>query len=63
LQQWQSSAKSPPNPDLVEAPPGTDVSKLHEGLKKAEILLAMKLRTGTNGLDAFGRRWKKPIRN
>ncbi len=33
LQQWQSSAKGPPNPDLVEAPPGTDVLKLHEGLR------------------------------
>jgi hypothetical protein len=53
LQQWQSSAKSPPNPDLVEAPPGTDVLKLHEGLRKAESSLAIQLRTGTNGLDAF----------
>jgi hypothetical protein len=38
---------------LVEAPPGTDVLKLHEGLRKAESLLAIQLRTGTNGLDAF----------
>ncbi len=53
LQQWQSSAKSPPNPDLVEAPPGTDVLKLHEGLRTAESSLAIQLRTGTNGLDAF----------
>jgi hypothetical protein len=53
LQQWQSSAKSPPNPDLVEAPPGTDVLKLHEGLRKAESSLAIQLRTGVNGLDAF----------
>ncbi len=52
-QQWQSSAKSPPNPDLVEAPPGTDVLKLHEGLRKAESLLAIQLRSGINGLDAF----------
>jgi hypothetical protein len=27
--------------------------KLHEGLRKAESLLAIQLRTGTNGLDAF----------
>ncbi len=53
LQQWQSSAKSSPNPDLVEAPPGTDVLKLHEGLRKAESSLGIQLRTGTNGLDTF----------
>jgi hypothetical protein len=53
LQQWQSSAKSPPNPDLVEAPPGTDVLKLPEGLQKAESSLAIQLRTGVKGLDAF----------
>jgi hypothetical protein len=53
VQQWQSSAKSPPNPDLVEAPLGTDVLKLHEGLRKAQISLAIQLRMGTNGLDAF----------
>ncbi len=53
LQQWQSSAKSPPHPDLVEAPPGTDVLKLHEGLQKAESSLAIQLRTGVNCLDAF----------
>jgi hypothetical protein len=44
LHQWQSSAKSPPNPDLVEAPLGTDVLKLHKGLRKAESLLAIQLR-------------------
>jgi hypothetical protein len=38
---------------LVEAPPGTDVLKLHEGLRKAESSLAIQLRTGINGLDAF----------
>jgi hypothetical protein len=38
---------------LVEAPPGTDVLKLHEGLRKAESWLAIQLKTGTNGLDAF----------
>ncbi len=53
LQQWQSSAKSPPNPNLVEAPLGTNVLKLQEGLRKAESLLAIQLRTGLNGLDAF----------
>jgi hypothetical protein len=53
LQQWQSSAISPPDTNLVEAPPGTDVPKLYEGLKKAESSLAIQLRTGTNGLDAF----------
>jgi hypothetical protein len=53
FQQWQSSAKSSPSPDLVEAPPGTDVLKLHEGLKKAESSLAIQRRTGINGLDAF----------
>jgi hypothetical protein len=45
LQQWQYSAKSSPNPDLVQAPPGTDVLKLHEGLQKAESSLAIQLRT------------------
>jgi hypothetical protein len=53
LQQWQSSTKCSPNPDSVEAPPGTNVLKLHEGLRKAESSLAIQLRTGTNGLDAF----------
>jgi hypothetical protein len=53
LQQWQSSAISPPDHDLVETPPGTDVQKLHEGLRKEESSLAIQLRTGTNGLDAF----------
>jgi hypothetical protein len=38
---------------LVEAPPGTDVLKLHEGLWKAESLLAIQLRKGVNGLDDF----------
>jgi hypothetical protein len=38
---------------LVAAPPGADVLKLHEGLRKAESSLAIQLRTGTNGLDAF----------
>jgi hypothetical protein len=38
---------------LVEALPGTDVLKLHEGLRKAESSLAIQLRTGINGLDTL----------
>jgi hypothetical protein len=38
---------------LVEAPLETDVLKLHEGLRKAESLLAIQLRTEINGLDAY----------
>jgi hypothetical protein len=38
---------------LVEAPPGTDILKLPEGLQKAESSLAIQLRIGLNGLDAF----------
>jgi hypothetical protein len=38
---------------LVKVPPGTDVLKLHKGLRKAESSLAIQLRTGTNGLHAF----------
>jgi hypothetical protein len=53
LQQWQSLAKSSPNLNLIQAPPGTNNLKLHEGLRKAECLLAIQLRMGTNGLDAF----------
>jgi hypothetical protein len=53
LQQWYSSARSPRNPNLVEAPPGTDVLKHYEGLRKAESSLAIQLRAGPNGLDAI----------
>jgi hypothetical protein len=53
LQQWQSSARSLPNPDLVKAPPKTNVLKLQEGLRKAESSPVIQLRTGINGLDAF----------
>jgi hypothetical protein len=53
LQQWQSSAKTRLNRDLVQAPSGTDVLKLHEGLRKAESSLAIQLRTGLNGLYTF----------
>jgi hypothetical protein len=53
LQQWQSSARSPHNPDLVEAPLGTNVLKLHEELRKAESLLAIQLRMRINSLNVF----------
>ncbi len=53
LQQWPSSAKSPHNPDLAEASLEIDILKLHEGLRKAESSLAIQLRMGTNGLDAY----------
>jgi hypothetical protein len=46
-------SQKPPNPNLVEAPPGKDFMRLHEGLRKAESSLAIQLRTGMNGLDAF----------
>ncbi len=36
----------------LRPPSGTDVLKLHEGLR-AESSLAIQLRTGTNGLDVF----------
>jgi hypothetical protein len=53
MQQWQFLVKSPPNPYLVEAPLGTDTLKLHKGLRKAESLLAIQLRTGINDLNTF----------
>ncbi len=53
LQQWQSLAKSSPNPDLVEAPLVTNILKLHQGLRKMESLLAIQQRIEINGLDAF----------
>jgi hypothetical protein len=46
-------SKKPSQPRLLEAPPGTDVLKLHKGLRKAESSLAIQLRRGINGLDAF----------
>jgi hypothetical protein len=39
--------------DLVEVPLGTDVLKPHVGLRKTESSLAILLRTGINGQDAF----------
>ncbi len=36
-----SGAKFPPNPNLVEAPPGSNVLELYEGLKKAGSWLAI----------------------
>jgi hypothetical protein len=41
LKQWRSSAKSPPNPNLVKAPLSTDILKLYEELMNAESLLAL----------------------
>jgi hypothetical protein len=47
-------SKKPSQPRLGRGLPlGTDVLKLHEGLRKAEILLAIQLRKGINSLDAF----------
>jgi hypothetical protein len=53
LQQWQASAPHPANPDSIEAPPGTDIVTLHQHLRKPESSLAVQLRTGKNGLNAF----------
>ncbi len=39
----------------------TDILKLFEGLQKAESLLAIQLRMGTNGLDAFLFQARVPI--
>jgi hypothetical protein len=41
LQQWQSLAENPPNPDVVKVPPETNVLKLYEGLRKVESSLAI----------------------
>jgi hypothetical protein len=38
---------------LAEASLEIDILKLHEGLRKAESSLAIQLRMGTNGLDAY----------
>jgi hypothetical protein len=46
-------SKRPPNAALVEAPPGTNVLKLHDRLRKAESMLAIQLRMVANGLDDF----------
>ncbi len=46
---------------MVEAPPGTAILKLYEGLRKAESSLAIQLRLGTNGLDAFLSRPESPF--
>ncbi len=53
LQQWQASAPHPANPTSIEAPPGTDVLVLHQHLRKPESSLAVQLRTGKNGFNAF----------
>jgi hypothetical protein len=38
---------------LVEALPEIDILELHEGLRKAESLPAIQLKTATNDPDAF----------
>jgi hypothetical protein len=50
---WQASAKSPASSTSVEAPPSTDVLALHQHLQKPETTLAVQLRTGKNGFNAF----------
>ncbi len=45
--------KALPTLTWLRPPPGINVMKLHEGLRKAESSLAIQLRTGVNGLDAF----------
>jgi hypothetical protein len=39
--------------DFAEGALGTDILKVHEGLIMAESLLAVKLRTGTDGFHPF----------
>jgi hypothetical protein len=43
----------PSQPGLGRGSTGTDVLKLHNGLRKAGSSLAMQLITGTNDLDVF----------
>ncbi len=50
---WQTSAKSPAPSTSIEAPPSTDVLALHQLLRKPETALAVQLRTGKNGFNAF----------
>ena len=50
---WQASAKSPAPSTSIEAPPSTDVLALHQLLRKPETALAVQLRTGKNGFNAF----------
>ncbi len=50
---WQASAPSPASPTSIEAPPSTDVLALHQLLRKPETALAVQLRTGKNGFNAF----------
>ncbi len=54
-QQWvsQNDLRCPATIDFVKAPPGTDVLKFYEGLRKVESSLAIQLRTRIYGLDAF----------
>jgi hypothetical protein len=50
---WQASAKSPAPSTSIEAPPSIDVLALHQLLRKPETALAVQLRTGKNGFNAF----------
>jgi hypothetical protein len=50
---WQASAPSPAPLTSIEAPPGTEVLALHQLLRKPESALALQLRTGKNGFNAF----------
>ncbi len=50
---WQASAPSPASPTSIEAPPSADVLALHQLLQKPETALAVQLRTGKNGFNAF----------
>ncbi len=50
---WQASAKSPAPSTSIEAPPSTDVLALHQLLRKPQTALAVQLRTGKNGFNAF----------
>jgi hypothetical protein len=45
--------KALPNPNLIEASLGTYILKFHKGLRKAERVLVIQLKTETNGLDAL----------
>ncbi len=50
---WQASAKSHAPSTSIEAPPSTDVLALHQLLRKPETALAVQLRAGKNGFNAF----------
>ncbi len=50
---WQALANSPAPSTSIEAPPSTDVLALHQLLRKPETALAVQLRAGKNGFNAF----------